>query len=473
LLNDVDVATLDLRRFEAVLGSDACGGFLRRLERAAERLRGRRLWHVNSTEEGGGVAEMLHFLLGYLVGAGIDARWLVLDGNDRFFQVTKRVHNLLHGQPGDHDALGGPDQEAYEQTLARAFEELRRLVDPGDVVLLHDPQTAALAPSLKQLSAGVVWSCHVGIDRPNRLARTAWDFLRPYVQAADAYVFSRHAYAWEGLERDKLAVIPPCIDAFAPKNQPLEDRRVAAILAAAGIVDTDGAGATEPAFHRLDGGLDRVERQAELIQDHPLPASAPIVLQVSRWDRLKDPSGVLEGFARHLPGELGAHLVLAGPAADSVSDDPEGEQVLRQVRDAWDGLPAPERARVHLACLPMDDLEENGAVVNALQRRADVLVQKSLAEGFGLTVTEAMWKSRPVVASGVGGIQDQITSGVNGLLVDDPQDLPAFGRAVATLLEDRDAAARMGAAAHRRVLEDYLAPRRLTQELDLVERVAG
>jgi trehalose synthase len=410
-----------------MLGADACGRFLRRLERAAERLRGRRLWHVNSTEEGGGVAEMLHFLLGYLTGAGIDARWVVLDGDERFFQVTKRVHNLLHGQPGDRDALGDPDREAYEHTLRRVFEEFRRLVGPGDVVLLHDPQTAALAPSLKELGAGVVWSCHVGIDRPNRLARTAWDFLRPYVQAADAYVFSRHAYAWEGLDRDRLAVVPPCIDVFAPKNQPLDGDRVAAVLAAAGIVDA-GGGAGEPAFHRLDGSLARVGRQAELIQDHALPASAPIVLQVSRWDRLKDPSGVLEGFARHVPGEFGAHLVLAGPAADSVSDDPEGEQVLRQVRDAWAGLPAARRARVHLACLPMDDLEENGAIVNAMQRRADVLVQKSLAEGFGLTVTEAMWKSRPVVASGVGGIQGQITNGVNGLLVDDPTDLAAFGR---------------------------------------------
>jgi trehalose synthase len=197
------------------------------------------------------------------------------------------------------------------------------------------------------------------------------------------------------------------------------------------------------------------------------------VVQVSRWDKLKDPAGVLEGFVRHVDGRLGAHLVLAGPAADSLSDDPEGEQVLRQVRDDWAGLPAAERARVHLACLPMDDMEENGAIVNALQRRADVLVQKSLAEGFGLTVTEAMWKSRPVVASGVGGIRDQITDRVNGLLVEDPEDLPAFGRAVQALLEDRDAASRMGAEAHRRVLDDYLAPRRLTQELELVDRVAA
>jgi trehalose synthase len=472
MLDDVEVATIDPRRFEAVLGRDGCGGFLRRLEQAAERLRGRRLWHLNSTEEGGGVAEMLHFLLGYLVGAGIDARWVVLQGDERFFQVTKRVHNLLHGRPGDGDALGDREQAVYQRTLRRAFGEVERLVGPGDVVVLHDPQTAALAPPLKRLGTAVVWSCHVGVDRPNRLARAAWDFLRPYVQAADAYVFSRHAYAWEGLDRDRLAVIPPCIDAFAPKNQPLDGEQVAAILAAAGIVDT-GDGGGDPAYHRLDGSRARVGRRAELVQEHPLPASAPIVAQVSRWDRLKDPAGVLEGFVRHVDGGLGAHLVLAGPAADSVSDDPEGEEVLRQVRDAWAALPAALRDRVHLACLPMDDIEENGAIVNALQRRADVLVQKSLAEGFGLTVTEAMWKSRPVVASGVGGIRDQITHRVHGLLVDDPEDLPAFGGAVQALLEDRDGAARLGEQAHRRVREDYLAPRRLTQELDLVERVAA
>jgi trehalose synthase len=195
------------------------------------------------------------------------------------------------------------------------------------------------------------------------------------------------------------------------------------------------------------------------------------VVQVSRWDRLKDPLGVLEGFSRHVAAGLGAHLVLAGPAAASVRDDPEGEAVLAEVRQAVRRLPRAERERVHLACLPMDDLEENGAMVNALQRRADVLVQKSLAEGFGLTVTEAIWKGRPIVASRVGGIQDQVVQDRSGLLVDDPTDLAAFGKAVQRLLEDRGAARRMGAEAHRRVCEDYLAPHRLTRELELVERL--
>ena len=181
---------------------------------------------------------------------------------------------------------------------------------------------------------------------------------------------------------------------------------------------------------------------------------------------------MLEGFAGHVPEALGAHLLLAGPVAASVSNDPEGDQVLQQVRRAGAALPRAARDRVHLACLPMEDLEENAAMVNALQRRADVIVQKSLAEGFGLTVAEAMWKARPVLASRVGGIQDQLRHGTSGLLAD-PGDLAGFGRGIQTLLRDRGRAQRMGEAAHRRVREDYLAPRRLTQELDLIDRLAG
>jgi trehalose synthase len=196
----------------------------------------------------------------------------------------------------------------------------------------------------------VVWSCHVGIDQPNDLARAAWDFLGPYVQAADAYVFSRHAYCWEGLDRTRMAVIPPCIDAFAPKNQPLAPPTVGAILEAAGILDAQEGDRAAPTFRHLDGSLGRVVRRAEMIQDAPLPPDVPIVVQVSRWDPLKDPLGVLQGFIRHVPGRLGAHLLLAGPAATSVSDDPESEQVLQQVRRAAAALPTAARARLHLAC---------------------------------------------------------------------------------------------------------------------------
>ena len=205
-MKEIDVPRLDPRRFEGVLDPDQCRRFVRRLDRAADLLAGRRLWHVNSTEEGGGVAEMLHFLLGYLSGAGIDARWVVLEGNEDFFEVTKRLHHLLHGRAGDGRGVDELALGTYEQTLKETLTELQRRVGPGDVVFLHDPQTAGLAPELKRLGATVVWSCHVGIDQPNDLARTAWEFLRPAVQEADAYVFSRPAYCWEGLDRARLAL---------------------------------------------------------------------------------------------------------------------------------------------------------------------------------------------------------------------------------------------------------------------------
>ena len=201
-----------------------------------------------------------------------------------------------------------------------------------------------------------------------------------------------------------------------------------------------------------------------------MPAEARLVLQVSRWDRLKDMAGVLTGFTdalADLPADV--HLVLAGPDVTSVSDDPEGGQVLATCRELWAGLDRSRRQRVHLVLLPMDDVDENAHLVNALQRRADVVVQKSLVEGFGLTVAEAMWKGRPVVASRVGGIQDQVTDGRDGLLLDDPRDLVTFGDTLARLLHDPHLSARLGATAHERVYEDFLGDRHLEKWVALFE----
>jgi trehalose synthase len=178
----------------------------------------------------------------------------------------------------------------------------------------------------------------------------------------------------------------------------------------------------------------------------------------------------MRAFARHIAPSSDARLLLVGPSTDSVADDPEGAAVLASARRAWRNLPVAIRRRVHLASLPMDDGAENAAIVNALQRRADVVVQKSLAEGFGLTVAEAMWKSRPVVASGIGGIEDQIVDGESGLLVSNPRDLASFAAAVLTLLSDREAAARIGAAAHERIRHDFLAPQHLGRYFELIQR---
>jgi trehalose synthase len=469
-LSDVPVAALAPQRFRELLG-ERYGEFEQGIEQARTLFAGRVVWHVNSTARGGGVAELLQSLLAYTRGAGVDARWCVIGGNPAFFDVTKRIHNHLHGSAGDGGELGEAERRVYEDSLAPPAAALVRRVRPSDIVYLHDPQTAGMADAVRATGATVVWRCHVGLDLPNAIARGAWDFLRPYVLSADAYVFSRQAYVWEGLDSERIWIVAPSIDAFSPKNQELDEKAVASILARIGLADR--AGADGAAFVRVDGSPGRVDRAAELDQDGVIPGRAPLVTQVSRWDRLKDPVGVVRGFASAL-ADSDAHLLLAGPAVAAVSDDPEGAEVLAEVRTARDSLPDGTRSRVHLACLPMDDIEENAAMVNAIQRRSEIIVQKSLAEGFGLTIAEAMWKSRPVVASGRGGILDQIVDGESGVLLPDPLDLEAYGAALQELLGDPSRRDRLGANARRRVEEDFLGTRHLTQYLglfaDLLER---
>jgi trehalose synthase len=225
-------------------------------------------------------------------------------------------------------------------------------------------------------------------------------------------------------------------------------------------------------FLRQDGSVARVVHQADVIEVAPIRHDTPLVLQVSRWDRLKDPLGVMHGFVNHVMSSRAAHLILAGPAVTGVSDDPEGLAVFTEVHRAWQALPPAARERVHLVSVPMADVEENAVMVNALQRRADVVVQKSLAEAFGLTVAEAMWKARPMVASRVGGIQDQIEDGVSGTLVA-PTDLEAFGRAVDRYLSDRERARVVGEAARERVREHFLGSRHLIQYLDVLSGLLG
>jgi trehalose synthase len=450
-----------------VLTADQADAFDHVLTEAGKAFAGRVVWNVNSTANGGGVAEMLHSLISYARGAQVDARWVVIEGNPDFFRVTKRIHNRLHGAAGDGGDLGDSEHAIYDAVAQANAGELTDLIAPGDVVLLHDPQTAGLAQPLIDAGAYVVWRCHVGIDTPDDLSRSAWEFLRPYVAPADAYVFSREAFEWEGLDPERMALIPPSIDAFSPKNQLLDDETINAILHVAGLRPRDGHG--NAIFERQDGTPARVNRSAQRWETAVIPADAQVVVQVSRWDRLKDPQGVIEGFARVATT---AHLLLAGPDVTAVADDPEGLEVLNECVEYWRNLPPEVQARVHLAALPMDDPEENAAIVNAIQRRATLVVQKSLAEGFGLTVAEAMWKARPVVASRIGGIQDQIVNGESGLLID-PRDLDGYAAALAGLLEDPARAERIGEAAQARVRDAFLGSRHLGQYLDLLTKVVS
>jgi trehalose synthase len=467
-LQHVEVAPLPIERFAEVLTAAQEEERERTVVLAQESLAGRVIWNVNSTAFGGGVAEMLRSLIAYSRAAGADARWVVMGGEPDFFRITKRMHNNLHGHAGDGGPLGDAERSIYEAVAAANAEQLASLVRPGDIVVAHDPQTAGLVQPLVDLGAHVIWRAHIGLDLPNERARAAWSFLLPYVSPAAAYVFSREAFVWEGLDPRRVKVIRPSIDPFSAKNQQLPDGQLRAILDAAGIVP--GAGAGDPCYERHDGTVARVDRRARMIEETPLGAGTRVVTQVSRWDRLKDPLGVMEGFVRGVDGGTNAHLVLAGPEPAAVTDDPEGADVLRACVDRWESLAPEARERIHLALLPMADAEENAAIVNALQRWSSVVVQKSLAEGFGLTVAEAMWKARPVVASRVGGIQDQIVDGTSGVLVD-PEDLVGFGAAVTGLLRDPERAEFIGVAAQARVREDFLGVRHLTQYVQLFERV--
>jgi trehalose synthase len=453
LVKPVQVERRPVTQLEQVIGNERLARLVQTAEDFREALAGRTVWNVSSTAVGGGVAEMLQALLGYVGDLGIASRWMVIAGDAEFFVITKHLHNQVHG-----DASGGvltaADAGRYARILAANAVELLDQIGPGDLVLLHDPQTAGLTEYLTHAGALVAWRSHIGVDWHNETTEAAWSFLLPNLAGAQGFVFSRREYVPRQIPADKAAIIPPSIDPFSPKNQHLTDDTVLAILSVIGVVD--GTAPRVPAtFTRRDGTTGYVSRPADITGDGRPKPDDSLVVQVSRWDHLKDMPGVMRGFAEHVVPVCDAYLVLAGPAVAGVADDPEGAAVFSECLLQWRDLPAPVRSRILLVTLPLDDTDENAAMVNALQRHANVIAQKSLAEGFGLTVAEGMWKGRPVVGSAVGGIIDQIAPGT-GIVLPDPRDLEAFGSAVRQLLENPNEADQMGRAAQAQITRNYV-----------------
>jgi trehalose synthase len=237
----------------AIVGDDEVDRFRRTLGRAREALGSGTLWHINSTAEGGGVAELLRANLGYLAGDGLRVRWAIFEGDPGFFQITKRIHNRLHGDPGDGGELGTHERAHYDEITRRNAEELAAFVQPGDVVVVHDPQPAGLIEGLVAAGTHVVWTCHVGVDQPNDVTRSAWDFLLPMVAPASACTFTRASYVWDGLNPDRIALIPPCIDPLALKNTELLPGQQEAIMAIVGLEAPRADG--DPSFERPDGPM--------------------------------------------------------------------------------------------------------------------------------------------------------------------------------------------------------------------------
>ncbi len=252
-LHEVDVRAIDAARLEPLIGKERMARFEQTAEAARETLAGSSVLNVNSTGAGGGVAEMLQTLLSYARGAGIDARWLVIDGDPEFFAITKRIHNGLYGSPGDGGKLGPAEHRHYERVLRANAAELRAVMRADDVVVIHDPQPVGLIAAAKQAEARVVWRCHVGLDRPNEWSERAWEFLRPYLAGADAIVASRAAFGPPWVDPAEVHVIRPSIDPFSAKNEPISPRNARLTLSYVGLLD--GTIETAPAvpFTRRDG----------------------------------------------------------------------------------------------------------------------------------------------------------------------------------------------------------------------------
>jgi len=438
-------------------------------------LAGRTVWHVNTTAVGGGVAELLRSAMPRHASVGIRARWLVMQADQEFFGVTKQLHHLFHGRAGHGRPLGPTEVTQYERTTREAAAEALTHMTPGDLVLLHDPQTLGMAPTLRQAGMRVAWRSHIGTVRPSPEVTAAWDFLKTFAQAPQRWVFSMPEYVPPGLDIGKVVIIAPAIDSASEKFRPMADEEIRGILASTGLMDAPRSAATA---EQIDSWIaEYATQRVRVWQDEPLPPNVPTVLQLSRWDPLKDMTGTLNAFVGHIAPVSAAHLVLAGPDPADVADDPENAAVFAAVLRERAALPADVRRRVHLVGLGLandtTELRANAVVVNALQRHATVIAQKSLEEGFGLAVTEAMWKAQPLVASAVGGVRAQVTHEVTGLLVDDPADLAAFGHQVTRLLHDEALRKSLGRAARDHCARHYLAEREFRDHVMLYLDLCG
>jgi trehalose synthase len=451
------------------------------------RLRGRKLWMVNSTANGGGVAEMLPQLVSILRELGLPTEWVVMGSNKpEFFALTKRLHNMIHGE-GDAPLSEG-DRALYEAVSWENAQALKGRIRPDDILVIHDPQPLGMGSILKQeLGIASIFRCHIGLDEDRAASRSAWSFLKPFAQAYDYSVFSAPEYIPDFLA-GRAGIIHPALDPLSYKNRDLSPHILTGILCNARLLHTEhpvvplafpqcamrlgGDGSFGPADR--DGGIGLLFR--------------PIISQISRWDRLKGFKPLLDAFVtlkslrpqranqfslrhRHRLGIL--RLVLAGPDPEAVADDPEGQEVLAELIDAYRALPPALQDDIALISLPMHSRRDNALMVNALQRCSAVIVQNSLREGFGLTVTEGMWKNTAMLASRACGIRQQLRDCIEGRLIDDPEDSDGIADLLNEILEDVPTRDRLAQNAHRRVHEEFLIFTQVRRWLEVLAEQAG
>jgi len=362
----------------------------------AEKLKGKVIQHINSTPVGGGVAEILNCMVPLLRELGVDTRWDVIKGGEQFFEVTKKFHNVLHGKT---EEITQRDFEIFMETSQENIENVNTY---GDIVFVHDPQPIALIK--KKSDNKWIWRCHIDVSNPNQ---KVWNFLKDFIITYDSAVFSAPSFSQRLPIRQFL--ISPSIDPLSDKNKELSQESIDSVL-----------------------------------QKYNIPKDKPTITQISRFDRLKDPIGVIEVY-QQVKRYIDCQLILAGGTA---TDDPEGLKVFEEVQEK-----AKQDRDIHILLLPQNDIE-----VNALQRAAMVIIQKSIKEGFGLTVAEALWKVKPVVASNVGGIPLQIKHKYSGLLC---HSIDGAAFAIKQLLNSPEYAKRLGENGREHIRNNFLITRHL------------
>ncbi|MEN6438512.1 MAG: glycosyltransferase [Syntrophobacter sp.] len=397
-----------LAQYSEIVGEDV----IDHLKQLARVLSGAKVVHVNSTREGGGVAEILTWLIPLKNELGLEASWEVIEGDESFYRCTKSFHNALQG-----NQLSIPDHllKSYEETNRRNAERLRSVLEEADFVFIHDPQPAAFLRFCSGRKGKWIWRCHIDLSRPYR---PAWKYLRQFVEGYDASIWSLAEFA-QSLSHPSY-LVSPSIDPLSEKNMDLSE-----------------------------GELWRVRDQ------YGLDPEWPVVVQISRFDRFKDPVGAIQA-CRLAKAFTPFQLVLAGGGA---TDDPEGDVVYQEVKNAGGNDPG-----IHILLLPPDAHR----TVNALQRIADIVMQKSVKEGFGLTVTEGMWKGKPVIGGETGGIKLQVINHHTGFLVNTPE---GAALRIRYLLKHRDKIEEMGRKAKEFVRENFLLTRQLREHLTLMAAI--
>jgi len=382
-----------LAEYAEIVGSDV----IEELRVVAERISHHRLQHINSTAVGGGVAEILTRMVPLLRELGVESSWDVIKGDEKFFGVTKAFHNALHGKP---ESVSLEMLEHYRTTTEMNLGEMDL---NGDVIIIHDPQPAGLILRKENNGQFWIWRCHIDVSKPDPMV---WNFLRPYVEQYDASIFSMPDFS-KNLTIPQY-MVAPSIDPLSDKNKDLDDEAIRQVL-----------------------------------EKYHIDPERPILTKISRFDRLKDPLGVIAAY-RLVKKRINCQLVLAGGGA---SDDPEGQEVLGDVMEQ-----AADDRDIHVLELPpFSDLD-----INALVRGSTVIMQKSVKEGFGLTVSEAMWKKKPVIGGAVGGIKLQIINGITGFLVYSPE---GAAHRTMQLLSEPELCERMGENGYRLVKDNFLVTR--------------